>query len=147
MSRRVESQNSPWKPAKEERNPILLGLACGAAASAIVPLIKPVFESGNRWIRDWHHIDRNAVPAVMISIALLAIFVCPGPILLRWSKAYGTGVNRGAFSRSRGVLRPGNSLLAASVLVGSLDWSDLHWAISRGKVAARERCFRLFWTI
>lgn len=97
MDARVESQYSPWKLVKEDLKPILLGLAFGTVMSAIFPLVKPAFESGNRWIRDWHHIDTNALPAAIISIAALAIFVWPGPILLRWAKSYGKGVNRGSF--------------------------------------------------
>jgi len=73
-------------------------LACGSVISAIFPLIKPAFESGNQWIRDWHHIDSNALPAAMISIAALALFVWPGTILLQWSKSYGRGLNRGSFA-------------------------------------------------
>jgi hypothetical protein len=94
----IKSKNSPLKLAKEEWKPILLGLAFGTTMSAIFPLIKPAFEGGNRWIRDWHHIDSNALPIALISIAALAIFLWPGPILLQWSKSYGRGVNRGSFT-------------------------------------------------
>jgi hypothetical protein len=118
MGKRVESQNSPWKLAKEERKPILLGLACGTAMSAIFPLIKPALESGNQWIRDWHHIDSNALPAAMISIAALAFFVWPGPILLQWSKSYGRGVNRGSFAVS---------VLSAFCALGLRYWLPLFW--------------------
>lgn len=98
MDASVESQYSPWKLVKEELKPILLGLAFGTVMSAIFPLIKPAFERGNQWIRDWHHIDNNALPAAFISIAALTIFVWPGPILLQWSKSFGKGVNRGSFA-------------------------------------------------
>jgi len=81
MSDDINSQNSLWDLIREERKPILLGLACGTALSALFPLIKPVFGSGNQWIRDWRHIDSNALSAAMISIAALAVFVWPGPIL------------------------------------------------------------------
>lgn len=98
MDGRAESQYSPWKLLKEELKPILLGLAFGTVMSAIFPMVKPALESANQWIRDWHHIDGNALPAAMISIVALAFFVWPGPILLQWSKAYGRGVNRGSFA-------------------------------------------------
>jgi hypothetical protein len=98
MDARVESQYSPWRLVKEELKPILLGLVFGAVMSAIFPLVRRAFEGGNQWIRDWHHIDSNALPAAIISIAALAVFVWPGPILLHWSKSFGKGVNRGSFA-------------------------------------------------
>ena len=98
MHARVESQYSPWKLVKEELKPILLGLAFGTIVSAIFPLIKAAFERGNQWIRDLHHIDSNGLPAAVISIAALAVFVWPGPILLQWSKSFGKGVIRGSFA-------------------------------------------------
>src|SRR5438270_8152613 len=94
----IKSRNSLWDLVREERKPILLGLSFGAALSAVFPLIKPVFESGKQWIRDWRHIDSNALPAAMISIAALAVFAWPGPILLQWAKSYRRGVNRGSFA-------------------------------------------------
>lgn len=98
MSDGIKSQNSLRDLVREERKPILLGLACGTAMSATFPLIESAIESGNRWIRDRHHIDSSALPATMISIAALALFVWPGPILLQWAKSYGRGVNRGSFA-------------------------------------------------
>lgn len=79
----IKSQNSLRDLVRQERKPVLLGLACGSVISAIFPLIKPAIESGNQWIRDWHHIDSNALPAAMISIAAVAVFLWPGPILLQ----------------------------------------------------------------
>ena len=94
----IKLRNSLWDLVREERKPLLLGLACGTAISAIFPLIKRAFESGNQWIRDWHHIDSKALPAAIILIAALAVFIWPGSILLKWSRSYTRGVNRGSFT-------------------------------------------------
>lgn len=98
MGKRVESKSLPWKLAQDERKPILLGLAFGAAMSAIFPLIKAALEFGSHWIWDPQHIDSNALPASITFIAALAVLLWPGPVLLRWLKSYSKGVNRGSFA-------------------------------------------------
>src|SRR5208337_3015581 len=98
MSDGVKSRNSLGDLVREEWKSILLGLACGSVMSAMFPLIKPAFDGGKQWIRDWRHIDSNALPAALISIVALALFVWPGPILLQWLNSYARGVNRGSFA-------------------------------------------------
>jgi hypothetical protein len=97
MSKRVEAQNSIWKLVTEERKPILLGLACGTAVSALFPLVKAAFHAGQAWIGDSKHIDNNAIPLAVIVLVALAVFLWPGPMVLRWTKSYWIGVNRGSF--------------------------------------------------
>lgn len=88
----------PLKLAKDERKPILLGLAFGTAVSAIFPLIKAALKGGSHWIWNPQHIDSNALPASIIFIVALAVLLWPGPMLLRWLKSYSRGVNRGSFA-------------------------------------------------
>ena len=127
MDKRVESQYSPWKLVKEEWKTDPSGTSVRHRMSAIFPLIKPALESGNQWIRDSHHIDSNALPATIISIVALAFFVWPGPILLRWSKSYGRGVNRGSFAvPAVAAFAPWDFAIGCLCLVGSLYRSDRH---------------------
>ena len=118
MSDGLRSQNSLWKLVKDGRKPILLGLAGGTIVSAIFPLIKAAVERGNQWTRDWRHIDSNALPALLISLAALTVLVWPGAILLEWSKSYARGGNRGSFAVPA---------LAAFCALGLRYWLPLFW--------------------
>ena len=63
MSISAGTEKSGWKLFWGERNPILLGLACGSILSTLFPLARTAVAAGWAWLSSPAHSDMNALPA------------------------------------------------------------------------------------
>ena len=80
----------------QERRPILLGLAFGAVASALVPQVVTAYVGLANWIWNPDHLQKSAVNFFIGIVALSAFVLWLIPATVKWLRSWWTGANRGS---------------------------------------------------
>lgn len=122
MQKEVDSARLLWNVLKRRRQAILLGLAFGAAASAIVPQLVQHYQNLTHWLSNPGHFQKTAViflaGVIVASVLLLWLL----PISVKWWRSWWASLKCGAFAVP--------AIAAFLILRLQLLLSPSHWCIA-----------------